>query len=278
MIGQGVSSRSSHSAAAGRTTPSAKPCTQSRMSRWSWLSSREKGVSVIVGGFHVNNGYTFGYTVCGMPPATSTRARAGTRHRRRDAGAVRRARLPGRADGGDRARGRHQQGADLPRLRLQGGAVRPHGHALPRRAARARARAARGRSRTRSTASRASACATPRSWTARCRSCAGPRRSCASASARAPGCGSARRCRRAWPRSRGSSPTRACEDPDFTANRLYTQVLGTMHLARIGLGVNEAAPGVPGAFPLDPETVRRACVADGLALASAATPPSRTPR
>ena len=68
------------------------------------------------------------------------------------------------------------------------------------------------------------------------------------------------------------------EDPDFTANRLYTQVLGTMHLARIGLGVREAAPGVPGAFPLDPEPVRRACVADGLALASAATRPARTPR
>ena len=51
-----------------------------------------------------------------------------------------------------------------------------------------------------------------------------------------------------------------------------------MHLARIGVGVNEAAPGVPDAFPLDPETVRRACVADGLALASAATRPSRTPR
>src|SRR5687767_1275463 len=45
MIGQGVSSRSSHSAAAGRMTPSAKPWTHSRMSFWSWLSSREKGVS-----------------------------------------------------------------------------------------------------------------------------------------------------------------------------------------------------------------------------------------
>jgi hypothetical protein len=41
MIGQGVSSRSSHSAAAGRTTPSAKPWTQSRMSFWSWESSSE---------------------------------------------------------------------------------------------------------------------------------------------------------------------------------------------------------------------------------------------
>ena len=56
---------------------------------------------------------------------------------------------------------------------------------------------------------------------------------------------------------RGSSPTRACDDPDFAANRLYTQVLGTMHLARIGSGVHEAAPGVPGAFALDAERVRR---------------------
>jgi AcrR family transcriptional regulator len=60
---------------------------------------------------------------------------------------------------------------------------------------------------------------------------------------------------------------RGVEDPDFVANRLYTQVLGTMHLARIGVGVREAAPGVPGAFPLDPERVRRACVEDALALA-----------
>jgi AcrR family transcriptional regulator len=61
------------------------------------------------------------------------------------------------------------------------------------------------------------------------------------------------------------------DDPDFTANRIYTQVLGTMHLARIGLGVREEAPGVPGAFPLDPEQVRLACVADALALALART-------
>src|SRR4051812_35068676 len=47
MIGQGVSSRSSHSEAAGRTTFLAKPWTQSRMSFWSWLSSREN--SVVVG-------------------------------------------------------------------------------------------------------------------------------------------------------------------------------------------------------------------------------------
>ncbi len=42
ITGQGVSSRSSHSAAAGRTTLSANPWTQSRMSSWSWESSIEK--------------------------------------------------------------------------------------------------------------------------------------------------------------------------------------------------------------------------------------------
>jgi AcrR family transcriptional regulator len=59
-------------------------------------------------------------------------------------------------------------------------------------------------------------------------------------------------------------------DPDFAANRLYTQVLGTMHLARIGAGVRQAAAGVPDVFVLDPEDVRRACVRDGLALATGA--------
>jgi len=59
------------------------------------------------------------------------------------------------------------------------------------------------------------------------------------------------------------------DDPDFLANRLYTHVLGTMHLARIGLGVCEAAPGVPAAFALDPERVRLACVEDALRLAGA---------
>jgi hypothetical protein len=59
--------------------------------------------------------------------------------------------------------------------------------------------------------------------------------------------------------------TFAIDDPDFTANRLYTHVLGTMHLARIGLGVREAAPGIPDAFRLDPEAVRAACIEDALA-------------
>ena len=50
MIGHGVSSRSSHSWAAGRTTPSAKPWTQSRMSFWSWVRVSEKTGSACSGG------------------------------------------------------------------------------------------------------------------------------------------------------------------------------------------------------------------------------------
>ncbi len=35
------------------------------------------------------------------------------------------------------------------------------------------------------------------------------------------------------------------EDPDFTANQLYAQTLGTMHLARIGVGVRTVAAAFP---------------------------------
>jgi AcrR family transcriptional regulator len=59
----------------------------------------------------------------------------------------------------------------------------------------------------------------------------------------------------------------AVDDPDFTANRLYTQVLGSAHLARVGVGVREAAPGVAETFDIAPERVREACLEDALALA-----------
>ncbi len=59
----------------------------------------------------------------------------------------------------------------------------------------------------------------------------------------------------------------AVEDPAFTANRIYTQVLGSMHLARVGVGVREAAPGVAETFEIAPERVREWCVQDALALA-----------
>jgi hypothetical protein len=61
------------------------------------------------------------------------------------------------------------------------------------------------------------------------------------------------------------------EDADFAANRLYTQILGTMHLARSGVGVRQTAPGFPDVFELDPEAVRRACVEDAMAVARVAS-------
>ncbi|MGO9322858.1 MAG: TetR/AcrR family transcriptional regulator [Solirubrobacteraceae bacterium] len=59
----------------------------------------------------------------------------------------------------------------------------------------------------------------------------------------------------------------AVDDPAFTANRLYTQVLGSMHLARVGVGVREAAPGVAETFEIAPGRVRESCIEDALALA-----------
>ena len=50
------------------------------------------------------------------------------------------------------------------------------------------------------------------------------------------------------------------EDPDLVANHLYAAGLGAMHLARIGIGVRELAPGVPQMFPVDPADVARLTV------------------
>ncbi len=65
-------------------------------------------------------------------------------------------------------------------------------------------------------------------------------------------------------------------DPDFTANHLYTQTLGTMHLARIGVGVRAGvgggAGGIPEMFAIDPRRVQEACIADVLASVGAAGP------
>jgi AcrR family transcriptional regulator len=58
----------------------------------------------------------------------------------------------------------------------------------------------------------------------------------------------------------------AVDDPDYTANHVYTQVLGTMHLARLGVGVRLVG-GLPEAFDVDAERVRDSCVADVLAVA-----------
>ena len=59
----------------------------------------------------------------------------------------------------------------------------------------------------------------------------------------------------------------AVEDPDFTANVLWTQTLGTMHLARSGVGVKQVAPEIPALFAIAPERAIDSCVAAGLAAA-----------
>jgi AcrR family transcriptional regulator len=56
------------------------------------------------------------------------------------------------------------------------------------------------------------------------------------------------------------------EDPDYLANVIWTQVLGTMHLARVGVGVRELSPGVPDLFSVAPDDVIRTCVDSALAL------------
>jgi AcrR family transcriptional regulator len=50
------------------------------------------------------------------------------------------------------------------------------------------------------------------------------------------------------------------EDPDYTANVLWTQTLGVMHLARIRVGLRQAAPGVPALFSVTPDRVVETCI------------------
>lgn len=60
------------------------------------------------------------------------------------------------------------------------------------------------------------------------------------------------------------------EDPDYTANLLWTQTLGAMHLARIRVGLTQTAPGVPGLFAVEPDAVVASCVSSALATVGAA--------
>jgi len=61
----------------------------------------------------------------------------------------------------------------------------------------------------------------------------------------------------------------ALEDPDYVANVLWTQGLGLMHLARIGVGVRSVAPGLPGLFTVEPQRVVRTCIDGALAVVAA---------
>jgi hypothetical protein len=56
------------------------------------------------------------------------------------------------------------------------------------------------------------------------------------------------------------------EDPDFTANALWTQALGIMHLARIGVGVRQAGPNVPELFKVEQDQIVRTCVDTAMAI------------
>ncbi|HEX2413891.1 MAG TPA: helix-turn-helix domain-containing protein [Thermoleophilaceae bacterium] len=58
----------------------------------------------------------------------------------------------------------------------------------------------------------------------------------------------------------------AIDDPDLVANRLYAQVLGTMRLSRVGVGVRDR-DGEPELFGIDAERLRADCVEDAMALA-----------
>src|SRR3954449_7442158 len=57
------------------------------------------------------------------------------------------------------------------------------------------------------------------------------------------------------------------EDPDYMANVLWPHILGTTHLARIRVGVRQAAPGIPELFKIEPDEVARTCVESALATA-----------
>jgi AcrR family transcriptional regulator len=56
-----------------------------------------------------------------------------------------------------------------------------------------------------------------------------------------------------------------CDEPEYMANVLWTQTLGVMHLARLGVGLREEAPGVPALFKVDAEQLVRTCVASAVA-------------
>jgi AcrR family transcriptional regulator len=59
------------------------------------------------------------------------------------------------------------------------------------------------------------------------------------------------------------------EDPDYTANVLWTQTLGAMHLARIRVGIRELAPNIPALFSIPPERVVESCVQAALVTVGA---------
>lgn len=60
------------------------------------------------------------------------------------------------------------------------------------------------------------------------------------------------------------------DDAEYTANILWTQTLGTMHLARSRVGLRQLAPGVPDLFRIEPDRLVASSVASALAVVRAA--------
>jgi hypothetical protein len=58
------------------------------------------------------------------------------------------------------------------------------------------------------------------------------------------------------------------EDPTLLANTLYASGLGALQLARVGILVKEAAPGIPTVGEISPAQVRDYLVTSALALAT----------
>jgi AcrR family transcriptional regulator len=58
-------------------------------------------------------------------------------------------------------------------------------------------------------------------------------------------------------------------DPDYMANVLWTQTLGAMHLARIGVGMRRLPSGGPDLFVVSPERIVASCVATAMATVGA---------
>jgi AcrR family transcriptional regulator len=59
------------------------------------------------------------------------------------------------------------------------------------------------------------------------------------------------------------------EDPTLLANTLYASGLGALQLARVGILVKEAAPGIPTVGSISPQQVKDYLVRSALALAAA---------
>jgi len=68
----------------------------------------------------------------------------------------------------------------------------------------------------------------------------------------------------------------AVTDADYMANVLWTQMLGTMHLARLRVGLRQVAPGIPAMFSVEPERVIETCIANALATVGVARNASRS--